>query len=277
MLDSLSLNPSCQLLALPPEIRQLVFTELFHPHETIHITAGPPSTPIENEESTTSWPADQESFALARHDLDSQLLSTCKQIHVEGLPFLYSQRFFNLTARESLKLFLHNVGSMTFSHIRHIILDWDSLQEFAWSISKPGYDVALSGLHVIEMATWRNRHLKTTGTRWRNVKGYERMICQAAADIVHKHASLKTVVEEHFVRKGSITQSTATIQDSDGTDQVRKAESSPLRVKWRFLSSETHQKDNEMVIDIDEDLRILKATPDEASDGGFHLPMMDPF
>lgn len=279
MLESLMLTSECYLLALPPELRQLIFSNLFRPFDVIQITARPPSIPVEDEEGATSWPADQESFAVARHNLHPQLLATCKQLHIEGLPFLYSHRHFDFTARESLKLLLYNVGPKTFSNIHHIVLDWDSLQDFAWSMSKPDYAIALSGLHVIEMATWRNRHVDTTGTRWRNVRGYERMMCQAATDILHKHASLKLLVEEQFVRKGSITHTLPTEHNSHDKDQVRRlsVDTGPRRVKWRFLASEVGQKDNEIAIDIESDLKTLKATQDEASDGGFHLPMIDPF
>lgn len=277
MLGLVSLENDCPFLAIPPELRRLVFTELFQPLKSIQITAGPPSTSAEDEETSTSWPADREFFNVAGHGLNSQLLTTCRQLYSEGLPLLYSQRCFDLTARESLKLLLHNVGPRTFSSIHRIMLDWDSLQDFAWSICKPGYTVALSGLQIIEMATWRNKHLRTTGTRWRNVKGYERMIVQAAADILDKHSSLNVVVEEHFVRRGSLINTVPVSRISDASEQPRVVESGPLRVKWRFLSSEIFQKQNEVKIDIEEDLKLLRATQDEASDAGFQLPMIDPF
>lgn len=278
MLESLTLNPECRFLAVPVEIRQLVYSELFRSCEIIHITARPPSTPIEDEEGTTSWPADQESFAIARHDLDSQLLATSKQIYAEGLPFLYSHPTFDLTARESLKLLLHNIGATNFSKIRHIVLDWDALQDFAWSISKPDYATALSGLHIVEMATWRNRHLDTTGTRWRNVRGYERTMCQAAADILLKHDNLKILVEELFVRKGSVTQIVTghTIDENDEKSKQVSAAIGPRRVKWRFLAPSAIVKDHEIEVEIEKDLEKLRATQDEATDSGFQLSI-DPF
>lgn len=279
MLEALNLNTECPFLALPVEIRQLVFNDLFRPLEPIRITARPPPTSLEDDENTTSWSSERESFAIARHSLDSQFLATCKQIHTEGLTFLYSQRTFDLTARESLKLLLHNIGTKNFSNLHQIILDWDALQDFAWSISKPDYAAALSGLHVIEMATWRNRHLDTTSTRWRNVKGYERAMCQAAADILHKHDNLKILAQEHFVRKGSITHIAAGNAEGESDDKSKQvgAGMGSLRVKWRFLSPDVVLKDHEIVVEIEKDLEILRATQDEATDGGFQLPMIDPF
>lgn len=279
MLESLTLNPECRFLALPVEIRQLIYSDLFQPFEVIQITARPPSTPIEDDEITTSWPADQDFFAIARHDLDAQLLATCKQIHTEGLPLLYSQRTFDLTARESMKLLLHNIGPTNFSKIRHVVLEWDALQDFAWSLSKPDYATALSGLHMVETATWRNRHLDTTGTRWRNVKGYERMMCQAAADILHKHDILKILAEEQFVRKGSITHIVAVHANDENDDKPKQVsgDTGPRRVKWRFLDSSTAMKDHETAVEIKKDLEILRATKGEADDGGFQMSMIDPF
>lgn len=279
MLEALNLNTECPFLALPVEIRQLIFNDLFRPFEVLRITARPPPLSPEDDETTTSWSSEHESFAIARHSLHSHFLATCKQIYTEGLTFLYSQRTFDLTARESLKLLLRNIGPTNFSNIRQIVLDWDALQDFAWSISKPDYATALSSLHVIEMATWRNRHLDTTSTRWRNVKGYERTMCQAAADILYKHDNLKILAQEHFVRKGSIAHITPGQADGESEEKPQQvgAGAGSLRVKWRFLSPDAILKDHEIVVDIEKDLEMLRATQDEATDGGFQLPMIDPF
>lgn len=256
------------LLALPIEVRELVYNLIFDPTTLIKVEAAAareyeyaPAT----ETDSTTWPADFESWAITRHPLSSQLLRACTQIHEEATPFLYSRRTFDLTARESLKLLFHNIGHAYFEHIRHVLIDWDSLEDFSRSLNKDEYQVGTSGLKSIQLASWRIRHIQGTSVRWRSVKGYERMVCQAAVDITEKHKQLKLVAEQAFQRKSSYL----------SVDAPRMPPSN-CRVKWRFITHEADLKEGENVIDIKEDLGRLGATQDEASDGGFALPRIDP-
>ena len=91
------------------------------------------------------------------------------------------------------------------------------------------------------------------------------MMCQAAFDITEKHAQLKVVAEEAFQRKSSLI-------SSEGQGLTP----SNCRVKWRFVTSEADLNEREVMVDIKGDLERLRATQEEASDGGFCLPMIDP-
>lgn len=118
----------------------------------------------------------------------------------------------------------------------------------------------MRGLQCIEMATWRPRDMAGARMQWRAVRGYERMMCQAACDILDKQGQLKVLAEEPYRRRG-----------------VAAGGLSHAKVKWRFVTSEQDLREGEVVVDIKTDLEKLRATQDEAIDGGFSLSMIDPF
>lgn len=250
------------ILAIPIEIRELIYDLIFEPRTTIKITAAPAREYEYSEDST--FPSDFESWAITPQPLSSQLLRVNKQFYTEGLSFLYSLRIFDLTARESSKLLLHNIGTRSFSQIRHVIIDWDALQNFAWDLSKDEYREGLAGLRCIELATWRIRHMRGTSVRWRNVKSYERMSVQAASDIISKHAQIRILAEQYYQRRASM----AAIEGKTSVSN---------KVKWRFVMNKEDLKEGEHVVDVQADLELLRATQDEATEGGFSLSMMDPF
>lgn len=251
------------ILAIPIEIRELIYDLIFQPCRTIKITAAPAREYEYSKDST--FPSDFESWAITPYALSSQSLRVNKQFYAEALPFLYSLRIFDLTARESSKLLLHNIGTKSFSHIRHVVIEWDTLQNFAWDLGKDDYRDGMAGLRCIELATWRIRHMQGTSVRWRNVKSYERMSVQAASDIISKHANIRVLAEQYYQRRASLA----------GIEGAKLAISN--KVKWRFVTSEEELTDGEHVVDVQADLEHLKATQDEATEGGFSLPMMDPF
>lgn len=250
------------ILVIPVEIRELIYDLLLQPLTSIKITAAPVREYEYSEDST--FPSDFESWAITPHPLSSQVLRVNKQFYAESLPFLYSLRIFDLTARESSKLLLHNIGTRSFSHIKHVVIDWDALQNFAWDLGKDDYRDGLAGLRCIELATWRIRHMHGTSVRWRNVKSYERMSVQAACDIISKHGQIKILAEQFYQRRASL----AGLESKTAVSN---------KVKWRFVTSEDELKEGEHVVDVHADLEQLRATQDEATEGGFSLPMMDPF
>ena len=254
---------------VPPEVLPV----LFDPFRSVNIFAAPEREYEHNpatETDSTTWPADFESWAITtepRFCSQPQVLRTCKQIYLESLPFFYSLRTFNLSARESPKLLLHNIGPAHFKHIRRIILEWDALEEFSRALNRQDFYEGTSGLESITTSRYWSRHVSGTGTKWRHVKVQERMICQAAHDIVTKHARVRIVAESLFRRRASAIETEGTTQLQNGN--IRK-------VKWRFIVSDDDLRDDEVAVDIRQDLAVLKATQDEADAGGFVLPMLDP-
>ncbi|KAK5074650.1 hypothetical protein LTR64_000855 [Lithohypha guttulata] len=143
---------------------------------------------------------------------------------------------------------------------------WEALQTFAWDLGKDEYRRGMAGLRCIELATWKIRHMQGTSVRWRNVKSYERMIVQAAHDIITKHEHLSVLAEQYYQRRVSY---------SAGTDAAKHTANN--KVRWRFITSVDELTEDEHVVDVEKDLQHLRATQDEATEGGFQLPMIDPF
>lgn len=260
-----AVNPPLTLLTIPLEIRVLIYGILFSPSEHIAVTAAPQ---YEDEEArfrltnSTTWSTESGSWAMTPRPLSSQLLRVSQQLYAEALPFLYSRRIFDLTARDTLKILLHNIGPRSFASIKRIVIEWDELEQFAWDLKKPEYIEALSGLSCIQIATWRHRHMYGTSTQWRSVKGRERTLLQAALEVTDKHARLKILAEEPFRRKSSsvMKQPEAVIHH---------------RVKWRFVTDEKDLSPGEIIVNVKKDLESLKATQQEADDVGFSLTMND--
>lgn len=260
---------SSRFLTIPVELRELIYDIVFQPTASVRIAAAPqrqyeynPST----ESDSTTWPADFESWAITHHPRSSQLLRVCSQLYAEGLSFLYSFRSFDLTARESPKLLLHNITPRCFSHIRHVAIEWEALQSFAWDLSKDDYRLGMAGLRCIQLANYRIRHLHGPGVKWRNVRSLERSMLQAAIDITEKHERLKVVAEEQYRRRAS---------SSVGITSLKL--SSLSKVRWRFITVEDELRDGEEIVNIQKDLEIVKLVPDDTVDDGFSLPAIDPF
>lgn len=256
---------SLTFLTLPLEIRELVYDILFSPRKQIFVTAAPQH---ENEDelqrlnNSTTWSVESGTWAMTPQLMSSQLLRVNRQLHSEALPFLYSQRIFDLTARDTLKILMHNVGPKNFGNIKHIIIDWDELEKFAWELKKPEYILGLSGLNCVQIATWRHRHMYGTSVQWRSVKGRERTLLQAALEITEKHENLNILAEEPFRRKSSAVQM--------HTENVASH-----RIKWRFVASEDDLKPGEVAVDVQKDLEAVKVTKQEAEDIGISMPIND--
>jgi len=172
--------------------------------------------------------------------LCAQLLRVCRQVHDEAHALLYADNVFDCFQREGIKLLLKHIGPKNSALIKHVIIDRDQLQEFAWSLAKDEQKAATSGLEVIEMATWRMRVLGGSSLLWRDVKSYERQICQSALEICQKHPRLRVVAQRPFQKTARAAQS-----------------STPYRIKWRLLPSETCLGPEEDTVDLEKELALL--------------------
>lgn len=266
-----------RFLTIPLEIRQIVYSLVFDTPTCIAVEAEPWPAPAQDKEpKTTSWSAEDEYWAIRPYSLSSQLLRTCHQIRKEALPHLYSLRTFDLSAREALKLFLHNIGPQNFALIRHIVIDWDFLQDFGWALSKDEYKLATSGLELVEIKSLRQRHLWGTSIQWRNVKNNERWLCQAALDICQKHYRLKILAESYFRRvsvSAGMNLSNTSSSTTGGVPSIR----SNCRVKWRFVTCLEDLREDETALDLQKDIDMLRASDKEGDDRDFTMSMVDPF
>lgn len=251
------------LLTLPPEIRITLYHHVFQCPTAIKIEATQKEHDyfFENREaSITSTTV--ESWTLRRpetpHDgLSAQFLRVCHDLHTEGLPYLYSLNTFDCSSRSALPLLLRHVRPTTSALIRHVILDWDQLEEFAWSLAKPDQVAATSGLQVLDLANWRMRVLGGSSFLWRDYKSYERQLCQAALDICVKHPLLACVLQRPFHRSTRVGVSGRPVRATH-------------RVKWRFVT-ESHavmadlggggdggdDGGGERIVDLHEELALL--------------------
>ncbi|KAK4944105.1 hypothetical protein LTR10_016438 [Elasticomyces elasticus] len=236
-------------LNLPTEIRLKIYTHLFSFPDPIKIEPAHPTSQAAfifdsntNEAKETPWLLRQPTTS----GLTSQLLRTCRKIHHESLPVLYQSNIFDCSAREGVPLLQHNIGPSSFSLIRHVILDWEQLQDFAWSLAKPEHQLATNGLEIIDLASWRARILGGSSLLWHDVKAYERQLCQAALDICQKHAQLRLLRLKRDPTEFKLSGKTIMCKTTH-------------RVKWRFVTEKearTH-KDYDHVVDLQSELASL--------------------
>jgi len=95
---------------------------------------------------------------------------------------------------------------------------------------------------------------------WRDVKSYERQICQAALDITRKHPRLKVVLARTFYKrpKASVGVYTSVVPNTWG------------RIKWRFVTeaaaaaaaaaAKVGENGNEKVVNLQDELDRLSAS-----------------
>jgi hypothetical protein len=245
------------LLQLPAEIRLKIYAHLFQHFEAIKIEPANPEqqTSFDGPEDDRNGDDPKSNEWLLRRPtpsgLSTQVLRVCRQVHREALPVLYGANPFDCSAREGVPLLLHNVGADNLGRVRRLVLDWEQLQEFAWSLAKPEMQSATNGLEVIEMATWRMRVLGGTSWLWRDVKAYERQICQAALDITNKHPNLRAVLQKSFHR-----------YEHAADKHLKKGGwvNTSHRVKWRFVTERgaaTAADTCEKVVDLSSELAAL--------------------
>lgn len=237
------MSTKVELLSLPPEILLRIIEYLFvNQHVRVE-----PSQALEASSA----------FRMKRTSMSGQFIHTCRKIYEETHCLLYSTNVFNCVYREGLKLLLQSTGSKNCSLIKHVIIDWDQLEDFAWSLAKENYRTAFSGLETIELATGHKSVLGASSFWFREGKSYERQLRQAALNICEKHANLNLVAQRPFRRIGR------------GAD--------PSRVMWRFIQSEADMKPDESIVQLAEDLAQLKASGDSDTTGSEKPMMIDAF
>lgn len=236
------------LLTLPVEIRITLYHHLFQCPHAIKIESAHEEhqgfDDHENDNSTVvvSWGLRRPT--TAQNGLSAQFLVACHDVHAEGLPYLYGVNTFDCSSRSALPLLLRQLRPTTSALIRHVVLDWDQLQDFAWSLAKPDQVAATRGLQVLDLATWRMRVLGGSSFLWRDVKSFERQLCQAALDICEKHPLLGRVLQRPFHRS------------TRAGGPVRTTH----RIKWRFVTEAgaiTTREDGERIVHLHEELASL--------------------
>lgn len=248
---------SSPLLALPVEVRLKIYALLFHCAEALVIEPAEPAYQEDFDHSSYS-PAsvidhandkDKDPFpspALRIQPLhfyrpaylsyapssttwgvgmSSQLLLTCRQIHHEAIPILYGTNRFDCSMRSAPTILAQIISVQNFALIRHLILDWDQLQDFAWSLAKDEQVHATRGLEILELNRFRTRIFPRTRSasaaesettlgiapdpsatlysatgswsRWHHadVVNHERQLFASALAIVEKHAQLRHVLQ----------------------------------------------------------------------------------
>ena len=272
--STLTPTVSIPFLNLPPELRLQIYTYVLTSPEPVTITPSsttssqfsqflsfavgldssslsPPSTP------TATIPSQK---LLTPYPVSAQLLRTSRLIHAEATSILYTANTFNCSSHSALPILLQTLTPATSALIVHLILDWDQLQDFSWSLSKPATVHATSGLQTLDLATWRMRVLGGLSSLWRDVKSYERQICQAALDITRKHPRLKVVLARTFYKrpKASVGVYTSVVPNTWG------------RIKWRFVTeaaaaaaaaaAKVGENGNEKVVNLQDELDRLSAS-----------------
>lgn len=236
------------LLTLPVEIRLTLYHRLFQcPHPIKIESAHEEHHGFDDHESDNStidslWALRRPT--TPREGLSAQFLAVCRDLHAEGLPYLYGVNTFDCSSRSALPLLLRQLLPTTSALIRHVVLDWEQLQDFAGSLAKPEQVAATHGLQVLDLATWRMRVLGGSSSRWRDVKDYERQLCEAALDICEKHPLLCRVLQRPFHRS------------TRAGDPVRTTH----RIKWRFVTevgAVTGREDGERIVDLHQELALL--------------------
>jgi len=236
------------LSTLPCEIRLKIYSNLF----TNGLIKAEPS--YTDPQSLTFWTlssSPNSEIRMAANPLSAQLLRCCQQIHSEAHILLYSSNTFDCSSREGMRLLLSATGARNFSLIRALIIDWEQLQDFAWSLAKQSHVELTAGLESVEMATWRARVLGGSSSLWKEAKFYERQLLQAAVDICAKHKRLRIVGQKSYSRAGRVG-----------------IGSSYSRVKWRFVVSESDLNEGETMVDVKEELEVLTRSVDGAEEAG---------
>ncbi|KAK7899951.1 hypothetical protein LTR67_003697 [Exophiala xenobiotica] len=264
---------SSPFLSLPSELRLKIYTYVLTSSEPITITPSSPTShqffqflsfdiELDFSSLSSSSPRTPSSSRTTTSpkllppspSVSAQFLRTSRLIHTEATPILYTSNTFNCSSRSALPILLQTLTPTTSPLLTHLILDWDQLQDFSWSLSKPATVHATSGLRTLDLATWRMRVVGGSSSLWRDVKSYERQICQAALDITRKHPRLKVVLQRTFHKRSNlITGARASIVPNTWG-----------RIKWRFVTEQAAAAAvavaNEKVVDLQDELDRLSAS-----------------
>jgi hypothetical protein len=98
------------------------------------------------------------------------------------------------------------------------------------------------------------RVLGGLSSRWRDVKSYERQICQAALDITRKHPRLKVVLQRTFYKRSNVI--------NGARARASIVPNTWGRIKWRFVTEQAAAAAvaNEKVVDLQGELDSLSAS-----------------
>ena len=195
---------SASLLTIPAEIRLKIYSLLFM-HNTLKVEAQPNTNPIDYSDLSTEYDT---TLSMKPVALSSQLLRVNKQLHSEATPLLYSSNTFDCSARSGTELLIASLTPPSFTLITSLMLDWDQLLDFSFSLAKPSFTNLTSSLTILSLAHWRTRVLGGSSFLWRDVKAYERSVCQSAHAIITKSTQLRIVAQRPWVRPKHL-QSTA--------------------------------------------------------------------
>jgi hypothetical protein len=238
------------LLGLPAEIRLQILCHLLA-NKTIKVEAELRGDQLENNEV---W--------AMKHSgcLHPAVLCVCLQLFLEGQSLVYTDNVFDCSQREGTILLLKCIGSENFVQIKHLILEWDQLQDLAWALAKEPGGSYFAGLESVLMATWRTRILGGKSLVWLQNKNYERQLCYAAINILEKHPKLVSLLQIPY-KKGKMN----SVHSNNN-----------YRVKWRFIAVEQTMRAGETVVDLESELEQLRVKVGEDS-GEPVQQMMDPF
>jgi hypothetical protein len=186
---------------------------------------------------------------------------------------------------------LHRIiSTANFARIRHLVLDWDQLQDFAWSLAKEDQVAATSGLEILELNHFRTRMLQplratdllmniipdphrartllnpiSSNRLWENTRDHERQVHQAALEITEKHAQLRFVLQETSVKtlpRGF--QREEIPPELTGHVAVRPIPElkATARIRWRFVTQKglREAKESEVVLNVAGELAELHVT-----------------
>lgn len=120
-------------LELPIEIRQRIYSHLFHDQR---ITVLPAVPDLYN----LTW-------RMQHLHLNLQILRTCRQVWLEAKEFLYTESIFDCSQPDGPQILHREVGASNFSLVRQMVLDWDQLQGLVrtWLVTSKRYCMEGSG------------------------------------------------------------------------------------------------------------------------------------
>ncbi|OJZ89727.1 hypothetical protein ASPFODRAFT_43006 [Aspergillus luchuensis CBS 106.47] len=141
-------------LTLPPELRLLIYTHLLtnkhHHRRTLSVADN-----ITNAPPSTQYPIHLHHHHNKTNNLHPSILLTCKQIHAEALPILYTHNTFSTTHPTQLHHHLTSIGPLNTSLLRslHIFVPWSNSSSTIWSWIVLLHDLSehATGLRYLEI------------------------------------------------------------------------------------------------------------------------------
>ena len=218
--------------------------------------------------------------------LSSQLLLACRKICTESRPILYGLNKFDCSMRSAPEILSQVISTANFALIRHLVLDWGQLQDFAWSLAKDEQVNTTRGLEVLQLNHFRTRILRpsvkddrmgiladfaratSSGQNtwlYDNTRSYEYQLHQAASEICVKHAQLRYVLQEVLQKSGPRGYQAEELPPGNGGHGLSR----PIpelkltaRTRWRFVTERglKSRTDGESILDIASEVRALSST-----------------